>query len=156
MNETLDIAFRATRGPLWAPITVRARDGLSPSLAAKRDLERYYGVVAASMPEVRAALGGEAGANLVCDALNGIWLGDSPSVGLAWAEIAEHVRLNDAAAIWGMPRDAADDLVQRVRHLSPGATAALVDAVETWWHDESGDDAVVVLARVGLIEGGTP
>lgn len=146
------ITFRAERGPLGALITGRTRDGLSASLVAKRDLGRYYAVLANSRGEVQEAIGGVCQAHLVLDALNGSWLGDDPSLGMAWAEVADHIGLNDAAAVWGITDDEASRLVTRLRTLSPGGRACLLDAVESWWHqDEDQDDAEARLRVVGLI-----
>lgn len=146
------LRIRVQQGPLGALLDARTRDDLSASLVAKRDLERYYTVLANSVREVQAALGGEKGACLVCDALNGVWLTEASAVGLAWAEVADHIRLNGAAEKWGLTEDEAADLVERLRDLSPGATATLVDAVERWWHDApAGDDREEWLRRAGLI-----
>ena len=148
------ISFRAQDGPLGALLAERARpDGLSPSLVAKRDLGRYYAILANSAAELKEAIRGEDEAHLVLDALNGLWLLDDFSLGMAWAEVAEHISLNDAADKWGLNEESASSLVERLRRLSPGARAALLDATEAWWHDDSDSSPIEKLRRAGLVGG---
>ncbi len=142
------VQFRTTAGALGSLLDARARDGQSPAAVAKRDLERFYTLLARSMHEVRAALGGEAGAVVVCHALNGVWLADN--VGPIWAEVADHLRLVGADS--ELVGEEGDALVLRLRDMSPGAAAALADAVELWWHDEPAADRAEGLRRRGLID----
>lgn len=143
------VSFRA-QGPLGALLEARARDGQSTSVVARRDLGRYHAILAGSQGEVQEAIGGDRQAHLVLDALNGAWLGDDLSLGLAWAEVDDHIRLNAAAQTWDLTDYEAASLVERLRILSPGGRATLLDAVERWWHLDDSDDPLERLRNVGL------
>ena len=124
-------------------------DSASLGSVAKRDLERYYDTLERELRLLRLA---PEEAALICDALNGCWLGDTQGVRYVWAEVADHIRLDGAATKWSVADP--DGLVTRIRDLSPGATMALVDAVERWWgaNPVEGDEGWrPSLERVGLV-----
>jgi hypothetical protein len=141
------IQFRP--GPLLDLLNQRAADGLSAALVAKRDLERYYWVVGEELRHWRLT---EQECCLICDALNGVYLFDAPwHIRSIWAEVADAIRLNGLDEKWGLRADEGAKLVERLRAASPGALAALADAVEQFWRHTDLPTAEA-LRRVGLLK----
>lgn len=114
----------------------------SGSLVAKRDLGRYYQVLADSMPRLT-----EGAAMAVCDALNGTVL-DHRTYRHLWIDL-EDWPAADLGRKWGIDGPA---LVAQLRALSPCALMAIVDAVERFWLHQEGRVAGEILREVGLVE----
>lgn len=121
-------------------IDARCGRGLSRGQVAARDAGRYYALLAAELRRIDLSL---AEASLCCDALNGL-LADSLSAPLAWANVEDAVEHDGLAEKWEVDGPA---LVARLR--TPGASVAVVDAVEQFWANPEGGEAA--LRRVGLI-----
>lgn len=144
------VQFRAAPEILES-IRARKQPHEADGEAARRDLRRYYAVIDAELQRLR--LTAEEAA-LICDALNGYTsLAEDPSVALRawWINVEDHISLNNAHKKWGVPDPAV--LVAKLRHLSPGASAAVLDAVERWWSREGkeGESIPESLLAVGLI-----
>lgn len=115
--------------------------GDNRSAIVTRDLERYYDVLRRSLPQFTENEG-----LLMMDATNGTIFPDVIGYQLLWIEVADHCRLNGAAEHWGVDGPA---LVERLKALDPGATAAVVDALERAWRmQKAPGDA---LREVGLV-----
>lgn len=115
------------------------------STVAKRDLERYYQVVRDSTPRFK-----EHEARAIVEALNGQEI-DARTYRYAWAAVETELRAR-LAARWHVE---AGPLVERLRNLSPGATMALVDAVERVWvavQKYPKERVSKILVEVGLVE----
>jgi hypothetical protein len=125
---------------LRAALEGRLTDDASLSAAVNDVAARYAEIVRQNRPTLSPAAW-----LAVCDALNGIWLRDSGSLRLAWAEIADADRLHGLGAKWGVDAKA---LAEAVRDLDYAGLIALVDTVERFWADDSGDPADQVLARI--------
>jgi len=73
---------------------------------------------------------------LVLDACNGwaSWAeaGETLMTSI-WAEVADHVRLNDAAAKWGLSAEQAEALAADLRSLTAAGTMAVLERVERFW-----------------------
>lgn len=84
---------------------------------------------------------------LIFDALNGAWMREPASqLAFLWAEVTDHIRLNDAATKWGC----SPDLGARVEALPRVAMIALADAAERFWcHPEAGTSRETIAAIVG-------
>ena len=131
--------MRATMAPitfrdaaLEPVIEARMRnDGSRESLGlvAKRDLRRYYDLLAAALTELDLS---PAKACLICDALVDVQIGDDRWLRL-WAEVSDGVRAGDLGAKWGLSDSAVERLVERLRLLPPSGRAAICDAVERFW-----------------------
>lgn len=104
--------------------------------------ERYAAVVAQDRPQLTRAEW-----CAVCDALNGTWLADEPTIRFIWAEIADADRLNGLGAKWEID---AQDLARRIRDMPAGARVSLVETVEAFWRhaDLPTDEA---LAQAGVV-----
>lgn len=142
------VSFRAS-APLLDQIAERKSEGESDGEVARRDLERYYTVLAHEL--LRVNLTAEEAA-LICDALNGYWMHDSTvTIRAWWIEIEDAISLNGADAKWGISQPAV--LVAKLRALSPGASVAILDAVQRWWARERVDGETIAesLLAVGLI-----
>lgn len=136
---------------------IRARGvatGVSDGETARSLLARYFAVLAA---ELRGVQFSAEEAALICDALNGYWMTDlTGGADLVlrswWIEIDDHIRLNQADRKWGIADPAV--LVAKCRALSPGASAALLDAVARWWHRDwpDGMSTQETLHAVGLVQ----
>lgn len=152
MDDQLNAAVRGRTPP---------GDGIHE--IARRDLTRYYEVLRQSREHLRATFDrGEL--CLILDANNGThW--EPWSLAMCWANVADAIGLSEAsadriaAALPDAPRDTlltrwgvtdGDDLVRRLRALSPGHACALVDAIEQFWTRAS-EDTDVVLRDLGLI-----
>jgi len=128
-------------GDIEPRLTERAGQ-LSPSLVAKRDLQRYYQILNDSMPRLT-----EGAAAAICDALNGAMLTPA-TYRYLWAEVDDWPA-EELGTKWGIDGPA---LVTQLRALSPCASMALCDAVERFWAAREGRDRRDVLIEVGLIE----
>lgn len=101
----------------------------SLGLVAKRDLRRYYDLIAAALPDLDLS---PAEACLICDALVDVQIADDRWLRL-WAEVSDGVRAGDLGAKWGLSDAAVERLVERLRLLPPSGRAAICDAVERFW-----------------------
>jgi hypothetical protein len=117
---------------------------MGPGPVARRDLERYYACVTDALR--RLALN-KAEAFLVMDALNGVFFADD-TWRFVWAEVADHIRLNDAATHFGVADP--DGLVRRLRDGGLIAAAALTDAAERFWRFPE-RDAAAFLVELGVL-----
>lgn len=144
-----EVRFRCP-APLLAEIRERRAFEQADGEVARRDVVRYYAVLAEELR--RLSLSVEEAA-LVCDALIGYWVGDDPALAMRawWADVEDHITLNDAAEKWGVSQPAV--LVAKCRALSPGASMAVLDAVERWVKRDrnSGETLPESLRAVGLI-----
>lgn len=138
------IQFRP--GKLAERIVERAdeRDpmNLSADLTARRDLTRYYQVLANSLPRLE-----EGEAMWLVDVLNSTVLDERTYRYLAH-EIADSIQ-DGMEDKWGVNGHA---FVDKLLSLSPGALMALVDAVERFWLRQEGRDAREVLVEVRLLK----
>ena len=141
MNRELprepQIQFRA--GGIEPELTARAGGAESPSLVARRDLERYYYLLRRALPTFT-----EPEASLIVDACNG-WLIEPHTAPLLWAEVDDAIRMDGLAEKWGV--DGAS-LVARLRALTPFESLAVADAAERFRLAPNDDGQ---LRRVGLV-----
>lgn len=137
------------------PTSIRVPEDLAAALAARgetasgtirRDLARYYAMLRDSRADLARVLT-RPEICLVLDALNGI-LHDEHGYRFLWAEVADAIRLNALDQKWKV--EDPDDLVRRLRALSPGHTMALVDAAEQFWR-RCDEDTDAVLLDLGLV-----
>lgn len=143
-NDYPKIEFRA--GELLAPLQERTTpNGFSPDVIAKRDLARYYALLADELRSLDPPLTvGEA--CLLMDVLNGTFL-DEHTYRFLVVEVSDGITLNQVDRKWDVDGPA---LVARVAAMSPGQRLALVDAAERFWlHPEQDTDEL--LRRVGLV-----
>lgn len=112
----------------------------SADLAARRDLERYYRLLADSLPRLEL---GEA--MMLVDMLNGTVLDERTYRYLAH-EVADSLA-DGLGEKWGVDGSA---FVARLQALPPGSLMAIVDAVERFWLRCGEDDAEEVLRDLGL------
>lgn len=139
------VSFRAP-DPLATEIASRTPAGYSHHEMARRDLDRYYTILALSRAHLRETFD-RAELCLILDANNGtLW--ESWSLALLWANVADGIAQDDLHEKWGVGDP--DDLVRRLRALSPGHACALVDACERFWQ-RAGEDTDVVLRDLGLL-----
>jgi hypothetical protein len=146
LNErrgTLQVAFRL--GDLEGPILLRSAEptGAAASATLRRIVARYLDLVEDELTGIELT---EAEAALVCDALNGLWMGEAAAVRLLWAEVADAIAHDALDAKWGVEGEA---LVSKLRRLTPGQRLALLDAVERFWQQPD-RPAADVLREVGL------
>ena len=126
VKQGTPVQFRsATLEPL---LQQRAAPGQSPGSIAARDLERYYALLAVSLPALS-----ELETMALRDALNGTVL-DVSTARLLWAGVDDAIRLDGLAEKWGIDGVA---LVARLRGLTLAQSLALVDAVERYWAEVS-------------------
>ena len=148
------VSFRAAPDLLDA-IRERAEPtGASDGDMARSMLGQYLAVLAL---ELRNSPFSAEEAALVCDALNGVWLRDitgSPELILRswWIEVEDGIKLNRLDAKWGVADPAV--LVAKCRAMSPGMSAAVIDAVGRWWHRDwpDGMSTQETLHAVGLVQ----
>mgnify|MGYP005836664335 CR=1 FL=1 len=133
------VQFRA--GDLLPEIEARA-GRLSIGLTARRDLERYYALLDAELARLELS---EAEAGLVMDALNGT-LFEPHGLGQLWAEVAVAIHYGDLGTKHGVDTAA---LIDKLRSLTPGQAAAMVDAAARFW--QSPNPTGEALRRVGLV-----
>jgi hypothetical protein len=93
---------------------------------ARRDLERYYALLAQSLRRIALS---QDEASLIAVACNGV-LWTPQTVDLIWAEVDEAIRADRLDQQWGVDGPALVDLL---RALGPAERLALVDAVEHLW-----------------------
>ncbi len=147
------IQFRAP-GQLWAEIEARVgATGASASETARRDLARYYELLRREREGLELS---EAEASLICEALSGLSRLDEIGPQLAWAEVADAIRLRRLDERWGVdgPR-----LIRRLQELSPGQRVALADAVERFWAASASGETRPTAERlraVGLVRDRAP
>jgi len=144
------VTFRCPPDLLDA-IRERRRAEEADGEVARRDVERYYATLSAEL--ARLNLSAEEAA-LICDSLNGFASRETDPDLLSrawWINVEDHVRINDADRKWGVEKPAV--LVAKLRALSPGASMAILDAVERWWMRDraTGETIPESLLAVGLI-----
>jgi len=100
-----------------------------PERALRRDLGRYYALLERGRAEARARLSEEE-VRAIAGALNGI-LHEPWSMPLLPAEIEDSVAHENLADRHGIDGPA---LVEKLTHLSAGATWAVIDACERHWN----------------------
>lgn len=122
------VQFRPGEDILGA-LRARAPDSVARGAIARRDLQRYYAVLADSLASLRLD---EREASLVVNALRGV-IEDEAGYRLMWAGISDAIEGEDLASKWGLSPTDASALVARLRALSPGGAMALVDAAERFW-----------------------
>lgn len=155
----LHLRFRV--GPGLAS-EVRARDCETPregqwarkdsaGWVARRDLGRYYDLLAAELAGFRLT---EAEASLIVDANNGLRALSLAEAGCPAGWLRAHLLANtsDAVALNGYDRkhglteEQATDLLERMRRWTPGQVLAVADAVERFWASQG-----ATVASVGLV-----
>lgn len=117
---------------LSVPLRDRSWDGRPVDLVARRDLQRYYTLLDLSLDRVVLS---ESEAGLVCHALNWLQQASPDEVEIdhwqvAWADVADAIRRERLDQQWNVD---GEELIQRLRRLSPGELAAIVDAAERFW-----------------------
>jgi hypothetical protein len=108
-------------------VEIRVRtpeEGESPSLIARRDLERYYRLLRRSLPVFS-----EPEALLIVRACVG-WRPDADSVHFLWAQVDSAIKSKQTDQTYGVDGPA---LVERLRALTPFEAMAVVDAAEMIW-----------------------
>jgi hypothetical protein len=140
MTDYPSINFRA--GTLLPALVARSSSEQSRHATAQRDLDRYYTLLARSLPTFT-----EAEASLLMDALNGT-IAMPQTAHLLWAEIDDAIRLDRLDEKWGVDGQA---LHERLRALTPFQAMAILDAKERYWLHPNEPDA---LQRVGLVKQG--
>lgn len=121
----------------------------STNMVARRDLERYYRLLADELRSVNLT---EEEASMICDALNGTHLMDVGSLrGLSAltvlrVEVSDSITLNAYDRKWGINEG---ELAAKLAALTPGQAMAIIDAVERFWADC--ENATV--QNVGLAKG---
>lgn len=136
---TAQIGFRA--GDLEPQLQARAGQGGSLGLTARRDLERYYALLARELPTFT-----ESEAMLLCDVMNGT-LTEPHTASLLWANVSDALE-DGYAEKWHVDGLA---LVARLRHLSPIQAMAVCDACERFWHLVASGDARSNAERVRVV-----
>lgn len=136
--------------------------GTGASSICRRDLDRYYTVLRDSRRQLAGVITREEWC-LIMDACNGLLVMDAAAYQLTWAEVADAIHLarqkserhgladSTYEAKWGLTTEAADDLVRRLRAMSPGHAMAVVDAIEQFWA-RCAEDPDATLLDLGLIE----
>ena len=149
MPEYPKLQFRPDDA-LLAAVAARSDGGTGANATARRDLERYYAILAL---DLRAVALTEGEAMLLADATNGT-LFDAPSARLLWAEIADALP-DGLAAKWQVDGPA---LVAKLRALSARQSLAVVDALERAWRhpDHAGGRAPAAARRRGQVTEAAP
>lgn len=114
------------------------------SETARRDLDRYYEMLARSLPKFS-----EEEAMLLADVLNGT-MHMPYSVSLLWAEISDALR-EGYAEKWSVDGPV---LVEKLRKLTPFECMAVADAIERAWNSPTYQvsDMGDRLRNVGLVK----
>ena len=134
-------------GPVWRELEGRVSSGLTPSphLVARRDLERYYALLAEGLRRVDLTTGE---ASLVVDVLNGTIL-DGRTAAFLWAEIEDGIRLDSLDKKWSIDGKA---LVEKAKAWGLAESLAVSDAAERYWASLNPDEPIEDgLRRVGLV-----
>lgn len=144
MNDNLVISFRSAG--LETQILER---GEQAGVTARRDVERYYVLLATALRQVKLT---SAEAKLICDALNGTLnnFQINPQQSLAFS-IADAIEYDHLDQKWGVDTAA---LKQKLESLNILQAAAVLDAVERFWFEPGGyhlPDIDQKLRIVGLV-----
>ncbi len=143
MPEAPMVFFRLADGPVRTALEARTEHGLKEGLVARRDLERYYQVLADELSTVNLS---EPEASLIVDVCNGT-LFESFSYQLLWANISDAGQ--EYGDKWGVDMR---KLTRKIRAFTPGQNMAVVDSISRFWSDATrptGDQ----LRAVGLVRG---
>lgn len=95
-----------------------------------RDLDRYYDALKRARVELRKKLS-EAEIAAIIDNLNGVWMAETVSITLLYANIEDAIELEELDKKWKIDGLA---LVEKLRSMSFIELCALTDAVERWWN----------------------
>lgn len=116
--------------------TIEARGGKNEVIELA--LQRYFESIRAAKRSLRQKFM-DSELNLIMDVCNG-WLIDA-HINFIWAEVADGIKLNHLDEKWGVEDE--EELVLKLRNLSPIQLYALHDAIILFWRDENGtlDDA---------------
>lgn len=109
----------------------RRSDTLGKSQVVERDLDRYYTLLRYARADLRSLLSGNEIAAIV-DNLNGVWLADSPEIGIRGIplNVADGVQMSGLAQKWAIE---GITLIEKLRDLSFVHLSALADAAERFW-----------------------
>lgn len=145
MSDTANDRASLRLGGLLKPTAARTQPGDSLGTTVKRDLGRYYDTLARELATVAQLLTpGEA--LTLCD-LNSSTNWETINNTALWAQVADadQAQLDE----WAVDRD---QIVSKLRALTPSQTAAVIDALERWWllPDDEATDHETSLAAVGL------
>jgi hypothetical protein len=117
--------------------------GENKNTIAKRDLERFYDLLARNLPAFTL---GEA--LLLCEALNGVRCSPDTLWGNVGAAL-EEVGLGERFSVDRL------SLLTRIRNLSDIESQSVIDAIERYWigpYHKSGEESRAALYRVGLVK----
>lgn len=140
LKRAAPIQFRDKE--IEAELDTRAGKGLSLSLVARRDLQRYYALMRRSLPAFS-----EPEASLIVDAMRGART-EPHTVEVLWAGVDDAVRGESLDEKWDVDGAA---LVDRLRSLTPFGALTVADACERFWRRtdlSTGEN----LRRVGLVK----
>lgn len=134
-------------------VKARRQHGEYVGLTARRDLERFYHVLAKELSVIELT---EGEASLIVDACNGvIW--EPWSVGLLPASIADAITCEQLDKKWSVD---GKQLVEKLRKLTYTQKLAVIDAAERFWVNAAEGYASVStrpiaerLREVGLVRG---
>ena len=132
---------------LAAKIADRAERHGGVNFAARIHLERYYYLLAAELRTLRGRFGlGELG--LLADVANG-WLVEPHTIPSLHYLAEDGIALDRLDTKWQLEDPAG--LIEKLRGLSYGQAAALVDALERWWAQPAPAASAEGFAAVGLV-----
>lgn len=124
--------------PMIAWLDSRVDDSIrwsSRSAVLEGIIERYRDITKRDLQSLQLT---EAERNLICDALNGVWLHDSGSIAFIPAEIDDAVRLNGLGEKWMVD---GRKLAERLGKATHGQLVAVVEMVEDFWRRTQAEEA---------------
>lgn len=124
-------------------VMARAERHGGANYAARTHLERYYYLLADELRTLRGRFS-LAELSLLADVVNG-WLVDP----LLYINVEDGVAIEQLDKKWSLPDPAG--LVQKLRSLSYGQAAALIDALERWWLQPAQSGTAEGFAALGLV-----
>ena len=128
-------------------VMARAERHGGANYAARTHLERYYYLLADELRTLRGRFS-LAELSLLADVVNG-WLVAPHTIPLLYINVEDGVALERLDKKWSIQDPAG--LVQKLRPLSYGQAAALIDALERWWSQPSPSGTAEGFAAVGLV-----
>lgn len=132
---------------LAAQVVARAERHGGANDAARTHLERYYYLLSEELRSLRGRFAlGEL--SLMADVING-WAVEPHTIPLLYAEVEDGILLDALAKKWTVT--APEALVQKLKNLTYGQSAALIDALERWWSQPAPAVTAEGFAAVGLI-----